>query len=134
MEQQEEVIQKLQEWAEHKPQVRAMLLTSTRANPNASIDIFSDYDVVLVLEDIHPFVEDRTWLQDFGQVLVAYWDPIHLAQTMVSSMQPTSSSMQMVSKLISFSGPSSYSAELLRSRYCQPTWMLDILSCSTKTT
>ena len=54
-----------------------MLLTSTRAVPNAPVDEFSDYDVVLVVENIHPFHEDRRWLNDFGEVLVAYWDPIH---------------------------------------------------------
>jgi aminoglycoside 6-adenylyltransferase len=55
-----------------------MLLTSTRAVPNAPVDIYSDYDVILVVDDIHPFFEDRTWLSHFGEVLVAYWDPIHL--------------------------------------------------------
>jgi aminoglycoside 6-adenylyltransferase len=30
-----------------------------------------------VVDDIHPFFEDRTWLEGFGHVLVAYWDPIH---------------------------------------------------------
>ncbi len=53
-----------------------MLLTSTRANPHAPVDIYSDYDVVLVVADIGPFFTDRTWLRDFGEVLVAYWDPI----------------------------------------------------------
>ena len=55
-----------------------MLLTSTRAVPNAPVDEFSDYDVVLFVEDIHPFQEERSWLADFGEVLVAYWDPIYL--------------------------------------------------------
>src|SRR5262245_54630736 len=55
-----------------------MLLTSTRAVPNAPMDEFSDYDVVLFVDDIHPFHEERSWLQDFGEVLVAYWDPIYL--------------------------------------------------------
>lgn len=54
-----------------------MLLTSTRAVPNAPMDDLSDYDVVLVVEDIHPFHEDRSWLGDFGDVLVTYWDPIY---------------------------------------------------------
>jgi len=58
--------------------VRAMLLTSSRADPKAHLDLFSDYDVILVVTDIHPFFEDRTWLQDFGQVLVVYRDPIRL--------------------------------------------------------
>lgn len=66
-------------WAEQRESVRAVLLTSTRANPTARIDIFSDYDVLLVVQDIHPFFEDRTWLQNFGQVLVVYCDSIHPA-------------------------------------------------------
>jgi aminoglycoside 6-adenylyltransferase len=72
-----DVIRKLVQWAEQRDSIRAMLLTSTRAIPNARLDIFSDYDVVLVVEDIHPFFEDRSWLEDFGKVLVAYWDPIY---------------------------------------------------------
>jgi aminoglycoside 6-adenylyltransferase len=74
-----EVISQLIQWAEHQVLVRAMLLTRTRANPNVPVDLFSDYDVVLVVASIHSFFEDRTWLQDFGQVLVVYWDPIHPA-------------------------------------------------------
>jgi len=54
-----------------------MLLTSTRANPSAPVDALSDYDVVLVVEDIHPLFTDRSWLEDFGEVLVAYWDPVY---------------------------------------------------------
>jgi len=53
-----------------------MLLTSTRAVPNATVDFLSDYDVILIVEDIHPFFEERSWLEDFGDVLVVYWDPI----------------------------------------------------------
>jgi aminoglycoside 6-adenylyltransferase len=71
------VLRRLEQWAEKQILVRAMLLTSSRAIPNAPVDIFSDYDVILVVLDIHPFFEDRGWLQDFGQVLVSYWDPIH---------------------------------------------------------
>jgi aminoglycoside 6-adenylyltransferase len=75
-----EVINNLIQWADQKDSIRAMLLTSTRAVPvpNAPVDEFSDYDVVLIVEDIHPFHEDRRWLEDFGEVLVAYWDPIYL--------------------------------------------------------
>jgi aminoglycoside 6-adenylyltransferase len=54
-----------------------MLLTSSRANPYADVDIFSDYDVILVVRDILPYFEDRSWLGDFGEVLVVYHDPIN---------------------------------------------------------
>jgi aminoglycoside 6-adenylyltransferase len=75
----DDVVPWLIQWAEQQVLVRAMLLTSTRAIPDAPVDVFSDYDVVLVVQDIHPFYTDRTWLQDFGQVLVVYWDPIYPA-------------------------------------------------------
>ena len=72
----DDVIRHLVEWADRHAAVRAMLLTSTRAIPNATIDAWSDYDVILVVADIHPFDIDRSWLDEFGEVLVVYWDPI----------------------------------------------------------
>ncbi len=74
-------------WAQENQAVRAMLLTGSRANPNASADAWSDYDLLLVVEDIHPFFVDRAWLQDFGRVIVAYWDPIHPAPNLVGIEQ-----------------------------------------------
>ena len=66
-------------WAESQTEIRAVLLTSTRAVHNAHVDALSDHDVILIVRSIQPFVEDRTWINDFGEVLVVYWDPIHLA-------------------------------------------------------
>lgn len=74
---QDDVFHKLTQWAERRSSIRAMLLTSTRAVPGAAVDSLSDYDVILIVEDIHPFFEDRSWLEDFGEVLVVYWDPIY---------------------------------------------------------
>jgi aminoglycoside 6-adenylyltransferase len=73
----DDVFDKLLRWAEGRSSIRAMLLTSTRAVPNATVDFLSDYDVILIVEDIHPFYDDRSWLEDFGEVLVVYWDPIY---------------------------------------------------------
>ena len=72
----DDVLRRLVRWAEERDIVRAMLITSTRARPRAPVDLLSDYDIVLALEDVHPFFEDRSWLGDFGGVLVAYWDKI----------------------------------------------------------
>jgi hypothetical protein len=71
-----DIIPALIQWATAHSPVRAVLLISTRAIPDALIDALSDYDVILGAQDIHPFVADRTWLNDFGDVLVVYWDPI----------------------------------------------------------
>lgn len=72
----EQVIRDLIQWADGKPAIRAMLLTSTRAVPDAVVDAYSDYDVILVVTDIRPFHVDRTWVNHFGEVVVGYWDPI----------------------------------------------------------
>ncbi len=73
------MIERLVHWAEGWPAVRAVLLTSSRVNPSAPVDVLSDYDVILVVTDIQPFSYDRSWLEDFGTVLVVYRDPIEEA-------------------------------------------------------
>jgi aminoglycoside 6-adenylyltransferase len=74
---QNDVFRQLIHWAQQRDNIRAMLLTSTRAVPNATVDSLSDYDVILIVGDIHPFFKHRSWLEDFGEVLVVYWDPIY---------------------------------------------------------
>jgi aminoglycoside 6-adenylyltransferase len=71
------VVAELLEWASARPSIRAILLTSTRTYPNAVVDALSDYDVILVVPDIKPYYQDRSWLSEFGDVLVTYWDPIY---------------------------------------------------------
>lgn len=69
-------IQRLTAWAADRDAVRAML-PSTRAVPGATFDDLSDSDVILVVRDVAPFQADRSWVDHFGEVLVAYWDPFN---------------------------------------------------------
>lgn len=71
-----DLIQRLMQWGKQHEPIRAVLLTSSRAIPDAAVDPFSDYDIVLVVTDIRPFYADRSWLEHFGRVLVLYQDPI----------------------------------------------------------
>jgi aminoglycoside 6-adenylyltransferase len=71
-----DVIATMMRWGESRTSVRAMLLTSTRAISTATIDPLSDYDIILVVDDIRPYVADRSWLSDFGDILIVYWDPV----------------------------------------------------------
>jgi aminoglycoside 6-adenylyltransferase len=70
------ILNRLIEWAGQDATVRAMLLTSSRANPNSYRDQFSDYAVIVAVTDLLPFFENRDWLASFGEVLVVYGDPI----------------------------------------------------------
>src|SRR2546430_17483727 len=69
-----DVIDRLVQWANSQPLVRAMLLESSRASDRTSIDILSDYDVLLVVSDTRPFLRDESWLQDFGKIVVLFRD------------------------------------------------------------
>ena len=53
-----------------------MLLYSSRANPGAPVDRFSDYDLLLAVSDVHRFFDHDHWLEDFGEVLVVFRNPI----------------------------------------------------------
>jgi len=72
----QKVIDKLTDWAESRPDIRAVLLTSTRAKPGAQLDEFSDYDVVFVAEDIKLYRKDESWITEYGKVLALYRDPV----------------------------------------------------------
>jgi len=71
-------IQRLLHWATNQPAVRAMILTSSRTSPAAPVDLLSDYDVILAVDDVRPFYDSRLWLDDFGPLLVLYRDPLKL--------------------------------------------------------
>ena len=70
------VLDQLDHWAGQQQLIRAVILTSSRAIPHAALDLFSDYDVILVLRSIQPFFVDRSWLAVFGPVLAVYRDPL----------------------------------------------------------
>ena len=72
----DEILDQLVEWVNQQQLIRAAILTSSRAIPHASLDLFSDYDVILVSRSIEPLYADRTWLEVFGPVLALYRDPL----------------------------------------------------------
>jgi aminoglycoside 6-adenylyltransferase len=72
------IVQHLIVWASTRRDVRAAILTSSLCNPNAPVDRLSDYDIIYVVEDIHPYHDNDAWMSDFGRVLVLWRDPIHL--------------------------------------------------------
>jgi len=69
------VIKKLVAWAAAREDVRAAILTSTRAATGEPTDAFSDYDLVYVVRDVATFLDDG-WLSDFGEILNVYRDPV----------------------------------------------------------
>lgn len=73
------MLTKISEWAKRTDNVRVAILTSSRTNPAAPVDVLSDYDIELVVEDLRPFLDGDGWLESFGEVLVR--DPYKPIQT-----------------------------------------------------
>ncbi len=70
------VLNKLVDWATSKPDINAVILFSSRAKQSAVLDEFSDYDVVLAVDNIKPYMNNDSWLNEFGNVLISYRAPI----------------------------------------------------------
>jgi aminoglycoside 6-adenylyltransferase len=66
------VLDQLRKWADSWENVRAVILTSSRADPRSKPDILSDYDVQVFVRDAAPFLRDDTWLKPFGSIMVRW--------------------------------------------------------------
>lgn len=53
--------------AEKDARVRAVYMNGSRTNPNVAKDAFRDYDVVYVVTETKPFVENPGWISVFGE-------------------------------------------------------------------
>ncbi|HEY7849264.1 MAG TPA: aminoglycoside 6-adenylyltransferase, partial [Ktedonobacterales bacterium] len=70
------VLERLTQWATRHDQVRALVLESSRAVAQTPIDALSDYDVLLIVPELRPFIEDDAWLSAFGTPLITLSDPL----------------------------------------------------------
>jgi aminoglycoside 6-adenylyltransferase len=50
--------------------IRAVIMNGSRTNPNAPRDIFQDFDILYLVTDMAPFVDDRTWIGRFGELMI----------------------------------------------------------------
>ena len=49
--------------------IRAAYLEGSRVNPGADRDIFQDYDVVYIVRSTKPYIENKRWIDRFGERL-----------------------------------------------------------------
>lgn len=62
----------LTQWALGDTDVRSLLLTSSRARPDAPIDQFSDWDVIVVVGDEQQFANKESWIDRLGTPMVLF--------------------------------------------------------------
>lgn len=49
--------------------ILAVYMNGSRTNTNVPKDIFQDYDIVFVVKETKPFIEDKNWIRKFGNIL-----------------------------------------------------------------
>ena len=54
--------------AREDERIHAVYMNGSRTNKNVPKDIFQDYDVVYVVTDTKPFIEDKEWIHNFGEI------------------------------------------------------------------
>lgn len=54
--------------AKDDKRIKAVYMNGSRTNKNAEKDIFQDYDVVYVVTDTQPFIDDKEWINKFGDI------------------------------------------------------------------
>ena len=69
-----DVLARLAAWGEADPSIRALVLTSSRARADESVDALSDFDLIVAVDDAEAFVVDDAWVSAFGEPLVRWGD------------------------------------------------------------
>lgn len=55
--------------ARNDSRIMAVYMNGSRTNPNASKDIFQDYDIVYVVDETGSFIEEKEWINQFGEIM-----------------------------------------------------------------
>jgi aminoglycoside 6-adenylyltransferase len=69
-----DVLARLAAWAEREDAVRTLVLTSSRARADETVDALSDYDVVVGVRDPEDFLADESWVRGYGEPLARWGD------------------------------------------------------------
>lgn len=66
----ERVLEHLMSIAEERTDIRILVLNGSLVNPLIEADAFQDVDVTWFVDDVTVFVEDRSWMAPFGDILI----------------------------------------------------------------
>jgi aminoglycoside 6-adenylyltransferase len=70
MRNEKEMMELILETAKRDERIRAVVMNGSRANPQAPKDIFQDYDIVYVVNDVAPFKHDEAFVKQFGNLII----------------------------------------------------------------
>ncbi|MHA4741465.1 aminoglycoside 6-adenylyltransferase [Dyadobacter sp. MSC1_007] len=65
-----QMIELILDVARSDARILAVLQDGSRSNPNVVADIFQDFDIIYVVKDLSPFLEDHDWIDVFGERII----------------------------------------------------------------
>lgn len=69
MRSEEEMYKLFMDIAKADNRILSVYMNGSRTNKNVPKDIFQDYDIVFVVEETEPFINDIFWINNFGNIL-----------------------------------------------------------------
>jgi aminoglycoside 6-adenylyltransferase len=70
MRSEQEMLELIVNTARGDGRIRAVIMSGSRANPNARRDIFQDFDIVYLVTDVDSFRHDPAWIGRFGDLMI----------------------------------------------------------------
>jgi len=64
------VLKQILDFAQNDANIRAVVMNGSRVNPNVKHDIFCDYDIICFVHDLERFVNDKSWMPTFGELVI----------------------------------------------------------------
>jgi hypothetical protein len=84
-----DVLKRRTDWGEARQSVRAIILTSSRARSDHTVDVLSDYDVVLALRDVDEFTSDDEWIFGYGTPMVRWGTSTNCTACVGTTIRPS---------------------------------------------
>jgi aminoglycoside 6-adenylyltransferase len=70
MRSEQEMLELIVDTAKNDERIRAVIMSGSRANPNAPRDPFQDFDIVYIVTDVAPFKYNCDWIKRFGELMI----------------------------------------------------------------
>lgn len=70
MRNEQEILDLIMDTARADERIRVVILSGSRANPNAPQDPFQDFDIAYLVTDVAPFMRNHEWIERFGEIMI----------------------------------------------------------------
>ncbi|QVK17269.1 aminoglycoside 6-adenylyltransferase [Mycoplasmatota bacterium] len=64
------VLNQIINFAKTEDRIRGVIMNGSRVNKNAPVDVFQDYDVIMVTNDSSYYLDNQDWMKPFGETAI----------------------------------------------------------------